>query len=1194
MRLQPLSLHQVLAGDPVSNLIKPKDLTKALGVTLTKAFNLSKAKAFIPDGDKHRVHSAVLAEFDRLHALLKEGQMPLTFATATMKDELYTEVKVLEGKARYFYVCDLAANMLMRMYVLPIMAHLLDCPFESEIIGVINPGSEAWAELARHLTTFGPDRIVDADQKAFDSHHSRALTDYALDMKLLALKLGYSSANAEMVVRVLRMAGRYGLFMEGNLYVCSSGLASGRADTLVANSIINKKLMYYCCRRAAQEAGLPPSGCDPVFQMRMACVGDDNATALHPDCPLSPEDIPRFQRELGYEVTDATKKAFPSFKRLEEIVFLKRRFVWRGKDCMAPLELASILKSIAYEVGAVKENPWERVGMACQSAIRELFMHDDVTEAKYRAVLERIVVEHHLPSLPTKLELRREYDLKVFTPWATNTYDVVKGNQSPELVAQLAAFAATIDPASDGSLNIVPQSGGAALPPQATGGEGRYRETLPLRIEKPRGALEGTSSANKQETSSLETAPSVAESNTLNLSSVGVAVGEVATVRMVEAVVGDLSSMSAGHSAPATATPLPYQGFEELLRRDRKVRSFPLGVLQTFQPSTSFFAIPQVASLVKPYRYVRYELDLTLVVTGTSAMYGLTRVVFYPRIPADDYSTTVIGQSTDSLLCGSIPHVDIDVSQPGSYKVRLPYIHNLPMIPMGNEMWDVNIIPIVTPSSVFGLTPPTVLVDVYAALVDPQFFVPVIPQGKEDDVPQGPISRMLRLGQQVAAASPIPYADVIAAAAGLGSTVAQRLGFSRPPVSPDTISVVRFTDSIAYMFGQPDFSQTLGSSPGQCRNVAVAAYPMASENDDDLAEICRIPFVIGVIGATIAVNISPSVGIYETLNTRWSISPMSHTALAFVFWRGTIKLRITIPSSPLVRMRVGINVFPPGQTSNTYVGDGTIIAYSLDVVGTTSIEVDVPWFYQEYLRPVPNLHLLNAGVDMPSVKWFILDGPFGPSATPITPRAIFEIMAGHDFELAVPSLNRTEFFSARYVAPGAFAEDLPYEPEGLAEALQGEEIRTVRQLAKRSGFMGAIAGTHPDGALRVTKSGRWTFDTWFRPCYYGYTGSSTWHATSSSPAILSARLVQRNGVLINDTARALAKLDLYDTSSVRAVDRSVYLFKAAKSEGVSATTGWILTLDMSPSGTGEMFQAAGDDRRYIKYLCPPAVFVLAP
>lgn len=333
--------------------------------------------------------------------------------------------KVALNKGRLFYVADLILNLVMRQYLLPLNSYLLELPHLSKLVVTMNAGSSQWKELYTRLTRHGKKRVFADDQKEYDNRHSILVAHLAKMYYRLALKCGYSKKDARICERLMVLASRYLLLMDGDLFLCASRWCSGRMDTIMGNGIMGCIIMMYAYMMSALDLGLNPSFDDFWDEVEMAFTGDDNVTGVSPTSHFLPRHHQVYASKLGYIVTRADKsEGYVEFEDISEIDYLQRRFVPRGDDVMAPIHPKSIYKSLVYYAGRFTPEQLFARNMSCiHSAQREAFMHG-------RDFFDQIVAETSgYEFTPTPLdfdELAEEYREGTFQMWHKTYFDGFK------------------------------------------------------------------------------------------------------------------------------------------------------------------------------------------------------------------------------------------------------------------------------------------------------------------------------------------------------------------------------------------------------------------------------------------------------------------------------------------------------------------------------------------------------------------------------------------------------------------------------------------------------------------------------------------------------------------------------------------------------------------------------------------------
>lgn len=405
-RIGPLTLHQAFVGDPNNVLMSPRDNSKAVGPSLGLQ-GITKKKCLVEQEDgRHEAHPVLMDLIETTEIKLRAGVLPLWMASANEKDELRPLSDVKAGKRRFFYVCDLHVNILLRKWILPILTFLLKNPLESKVTGTANAGGPSWGVLYDVLMKFGDGRSLDLDQKSFDLRHQALNAYYVLYMKKVASLIGYTSEEVEMVGMVISMTFSYVLIMAGEFYICSSGLCSGLSDTLVRNCIMNLLLVLYSFKRCGHKG-------DPWESLSLTNTGDDNATSVHPGCSFDGADIARVAATLGYEVTDGSKGSLTEFKTVAELVYLKRKWVFDGTHCWGPLSKASIGKSLCYTLASDVPERERNISTLVGNA-KEFFLHGRVEYEAYVADVNTLPFPVRLPSYERLLE---DYELGEFKTW---------------------------------------------------------------------------------------------------------------------------------------------------------------------------------------------------------------------------------------------------------------------------------------------------------------------------------------------------------------------------------------------------------------------------------------------------------------------------------------------------------------------------------------------------------------------------------------------------------------------------------------------------------------------------------------------------------------------------------------------------------------------------------------------------------
>lgn len=232
------------------------------------------------------------------------------------------------------------------------------------------------------------------------------------------------------------------------------------------------------------------------------------------------------------------------------------------------------------------------------------------------------------------------------------------------------------------------------------------------------------------------------------------------------------------------------------------------------------------------------------------------------------------------------------------------------------------------------------------------------------------------------------------------------------------------------------------------------------------------------------------------------------------------------------------------------------------------------------------------------MRFFFLEVPLGPSATPVYPMVNIWSRAGKDFTFLYPSLALAEGY---------------LESEGLAGdaiARVGEDCDNLKLLASRkTPFLRTNQMTvslPADGWCPGQQGGLfpvsswWTFDTFIRRAFWGYTGGTKYTAfvTADLPGYIQAKQAIPFAIMSPTPTYGRGEV-LYDPGTERSVDvvvpdRSGAVMKYVEVQYPPSNLALCECLVFGPVvGTYEgtdsllLYQAAGEDRTYVFFKGPP-------
>jgi hypothetical protein len=417
VKLSPLSFEEAIFGAPELG-IERIDFKTSAGPLLKALGVKNKYDMFAQVGeDQYVFKDEVMERVMELDKLFKKRQVPAPFVDMVPKDEVRLEEKIAAAKIRLFCVLCAAYNLYIRMYLMPLIAYLMQFREDSECYGSMNAGSAQWNELANRLRRefhF----FFDMDFSAFDaSHGPKSFSAAARFFYRLALRLGYCQEAAEIVYLII-ISFRWQVARSmADVFLKFKGMPSGVIFTLIMNSFVNSFLLRVAYKRLVG---------DDKFDERVitANVGDDNVNSVSDEIKkeFNMITIAVEYRKCGYVATPAKKNERMQIEiPFEELSFLKRRFDWSEemKSYLAPIEKDSIYKAFCFEKSDAGIPPPERLRSVALGAQREAFLHGREFFEEFKSSMSEIYGEHRLVWEDLSFEtLKEEYSSGLFKTFA--------------------------------------------------------------------------------------------------------------------------------------------------------------------------------------------------------------------------------------------------------------------------------------------------------------------------------------------------------------------------------------------------------------------------------------------------------------------------------------------------------------------------------------------------------------------------------------------------------------------------------------------------------------------------------------------------------------------------------------------------------------------------------------------------------
>nr|ULF99917.1 MAG: putative polyprotein [Labyrnavirus sp.] len=318
-----------------------------------------------------------------------EDAMPLL--GAQLKDEPRSWEKNKTAKTRVFCMSPYESTLVSRMYLMPFYTLMVQ---HSDVFYAalgINPHSYDVDQLVERLTSFAS-QFMEGDYGGYDTSMPYDVGLAANTVVYTVLKeFGYSEDALDVVRGILSDNLYPVVVMQGDVFAAPALQPSGKYATAEDNSLRGLIMLIYAWIVMCTSDGAKcspehnaTSSYAPADFFKFVCpvvYGDDMLAAVKAEVRELYNNVTyqRFCAEVyGLEFTDAQKAAVMApFLTFDQVSFLKRSFRFREDldHWVAPLDRASIMKTISYYLPSRSVNLDDQMLDTCKSALRELFFH---------------------------------------------------------------------------------------------------------------------------------------------------------------------------------------------------------------------------------------------------------------------------------------------------------------------------------------------------------------------------------------------------------------------------------------------------------------------------------------------------------------------------------------------------------------------------------------------------------------------------------------------------------------------------------------------------------------------------------------------------------------------------------------------------------------------------------------------------
>lgn len=348
-------------------------------------------------------------EAHRMEECYLKGERAYPIFKSCLKDE---PTPIDKEKVRVFQASEIAFQLLVRMYYLPIMRFLSMNPLVSECAVGINAHSPEWEELNAYVTKYGKDRILAGDYSKYDLRMPAQLTSASMQMFIeLAIATGNYSDRDLRVMRGIATDVAYPMAAyNGDLIMLLGTVPSGFNLTVYVNCACNA-LLHRCAFYDLAHVQENP-------KTYRSCV----ASTFYGDDAESSSAIDEFnhisyanwlaERDIVFTMPDKTS-APVAFMHIDDVDFLKRhsKLLPELGIHIGALDEDSIFKSLHRVLKSSAISQEEQCAQNIDGALREWFAHGREVYETRRSQLQRIAEEANLTHITKELGIT--YDSRI-------------------------------------------------------------------------------------------------------------------------------------------------------------------------------------------------------------------------------------------------------------------------------------------------------------------------------------------------------------------------------------------------------------------------------------------------------------------------------------------------------------------------------------------------------------------------------------------------------------------------------------------------------------------------------------------------------------------------------------------------------------------------------------------------------------
>jgi len=398
----------IVNGIETSGRYKKMELTTSPGWPWKLAAGKGKKRWFVERGEKFFMNEELSGMVIEKLEMLRDGKRPPWIWAHCLKDERRPLEKIEAVKTRVFTAGPMDQIICVRALTMHFVASMYGAWGRSFSSVGLNPLGPDWSLLAHNMLSRGQVH-GDADYGAYDGTLDPDLIRNCMDaiyewwvfnsseefyeIRLQSGRVIFTKDEYKRALRILAVEFTHSIaILRRKMDYKVQGNPSGNPLTVVINTMVGFQYLSIAYMNLALRTGIVPKYRNFKRDIWLNVFGDDFTISMNEYTAqwFNTRTISQFLGEFGFELTPATKSGEHEDRTLEELQFLKRK--WVRHDRNVHRYKAPIDENTVYEyTNWIRNGPdnMEQTIIQLETALTECHMHGQSFYDRFREELNR-------------------------------------------------------------------------------------------------------------------------------------------------------------------------------------------------------------------------------------------------------------------------------------------------------------------------------------------------------------------------------------------------------------------------------------------------------------------------------------------------------------------------------------------------------------------------------------------------------------------------------------------------------------------------------------------------------------------------------------------------------------------------------------------------------------------------------------